>query len=118
MGDIEQYPPAHSAVKVNGERLYVKARLGVAVELRSRQVNITAFDITRVDLPEIDFRVVCSKGTYIRSLIHDLGKVLNNGAYLSKLKRTKNGNYSLSDAFEVVDLVNQIRVLKEDGKLK
>ena len=118
MGDIEQYPPAHSAVKVNGERLYVKARLGEAVELRSRQVNITAFDITRVDLPEIDFRVVCSKGTYIRSLIHDLGKVLNNGAYLSKLKRTKNGNYSLNDAFEVVDLVNQIRVLKEEGKLK
>lgn len=118
IGDIQQYPPAHSAVKVNGERLYVKARLGEAVELRSRQVNITAFDITRVDLPEIDFRVVCSKGTYIRSLIHDLGKVLNNGAYLSKLKRTKNGNYSLSDAFEVVDLVNQIRVLKEDGKLK
>lgn len=118
IGDIQQYPPAHSAVKVNGERLYVKARLGEAVELRARQVNITAFDITRVDLPEIDFRVVCSKGTYIRSLIHDLGKVLNNGAYLSKLKRTKNGNYSLSDAFEVVDLVNQIRVLKEDGKLK
>lgn len=118
MGDIEQYPPAHSAVKVNGERLYVKARLGEAVELRTRQVNITAFDITRVDLPEIDFRVVCSKGTYIRSLIHDLGKVLNNGAYLSKLKRTKNGNYSLNDAFEVVDLVNQIRVLKEEGKLK
>lgn len=118
MGDIEQYPPAHSAVKVNGERLYVKARLGEAVELRARQVNITAFDITRVDLPEIDFRVICSKGTYIRSLIHDLGKVLNNGAYLSKLKRTKNGNYSLNDAFEVVDLVNQIRVLKEEGKLK
>lgn len=118
MGDIEQYPPAHSAVKVNGERLYVKARLGEAVELRARQVNITAFDITRVDLPEIDFRVICSKGTYIRSLIHDLGKVLNNGAYLSKLKRTKNGNYSFNDAFEVVDLVNQIRVLKEEGKLK
>ena len=118
MGDIEQYPPAHSAVKVNGERLYVKARLGEAVELRTRQVNITAFDITRVDLPEIDFRVVCSKGTYIRSLIHDLGKVLNNGAYLSKLKKKKNGNYSLNDAFEVVDLVNQIRVLKEEGKLK
>ena len=118
IGDIEQYPPAHSAVKVNGERLYVKARLGEAVELRARQVNITAFDITRIDLPEIDFRVACSKGTYIRSLIHDLGKALNNGAYLSKLKRTSNGNYSLDDAFEVLELVDQIKTLKEEGKLK
>jgi tRNA pseudouridine55 synthase len=89
IGDITQYPPAHSAVKVNGERLYVKARLGEAVELKARQVNITAFDITRIDLPEVDFRVVCSKGTYIRSLIHDLGKTLNNGAYLSKLRLLK-----------------------------
>lgn len=118
IGNIEQYPPVHSAVKVNGERLYVKARLGKVVELRARQVNITAFDITRIDLPEIDFRVVCSKGTYIRSLIHDIGKALNNGAYLSKLKRTRNGNYHLDRAFEVVELVNQIRVLKEEGKLK
>ncbi len=118
IGDIEQYPPAHSAVKVNGERLYVKARLGEAIELKARQVNIVKFDITRIDLPEIDFRVVCSKGTYIRSLIHDLGKVLNNGAYLSKLQRTRNGSYNLDDAFEVADLVSHFNVLKQEGKLK
>lgn len=118
MGDIEQYPPAHSAVKINGERLYVKARLGEVVELRARHVNIVTFDITRVDLPEIDFQVVCSKGTYIRSLIHDLGKALNNGAYLSKLKRVRNGNYHLHHAIEVADLVDQVRALKEEGKLK
>ena len=117
MGDLEQYPPMYSAVKVNGERLYVKARLGEVVELKTRKINITTFDITRVALPEVDFKVRCSKGTYIRSLIHDFGKALNNGAYLSKLQRTKNGSYSLEDAFEVIDLVHHIKALKESGAL-
>ncbi len=98
-GDIEQFPPAHSAVKVNGERLYVKARLGEEVELRKRFVTVNAFEITRIELPEIDFRIVCSKGTYIRSLISDFGKNLNNAAYLSKLTRTRSGNFLLSNAF-------------------
>ena len=118
MGDIAQYPPAHSAIKVDGERLYLKARRGETVALRERQVVISAFDITRVELPEVDFRVVCSKGTYIRSLIHDLGKALNNGAYLSKLTRTRNGDYHLADAFEVLDLVAHIKTLKEEGQLR
>ena len=108
-GDIEQYPPAHSAVKVNGERLYVKARLGEEVELRKRFVTVSEFEITRVQLPEIDFRIVCSKGTYIRSLVSDFGKQLNNGAYLSKLTRTRSGNFLLADAFEVADLVQYLR---------
>ena len=108
-GDIEQYPPAHSAVKVNGERLYVKARLGEEVELRKRFVTVSEFEITRVQLPEIDFKIVCSKGTYIRSLVSDFGKQLNNGAYLSKLTRTRSGNFLLSDAFEVADLVQYLR---------
>jgi tRNA pseudouridine55 synthase len=108
-GDIEQYPPAHSAVKVNGERLYVKARLGEEVELRKRFVTVSEFEITRVQLPEIDFKIVCSKGTYIRSLVSDFGKQLNNGAYLAKLTRTRSGNFLLADAFEVADLVQYLR---------
>lgn len=108
-GDIEQYPPAHSAVKVNGERLYVKARLGEEVELRKRYVTVSAFEITRVALPEVDFRIVCSKGTYIRSLVSDFGKKLNNGAYLSKLTRTRSGQFLLQNAYEVADLVQYLR---------
>ncbi|WP_342330612.1 tRNA pseudouridine(55) synthase TruB [Pedobacter sp. FW305-3-2-15-E-R2A2] len=112
-GDIQQYPPAHSAVKVNGERLYVKARRGEETELRLRFVSVPTFEITRIALPEIDFRIVCSKGTYIRSLISDFGKHLNNGAYLSKLTRTRSGNFLLENAFEVTDLVNYLRNKRE-----
>lgn len=109
LGNIEQFPPAHSAVKVNGERLYVKARLGEEVELRKRQVTVSAFELTRIELPEVDFRIVCSKGTYIRSLVSDFGKALANGAYLSKLTRTRSGNFLLENAFEVGDLVHYLR---------
>jgi tRNA pseudouridine55 synthase len=112
-GDIQQYPPAHSAVKVNGERLYVKARLGEETELRLRNVTVSAFEITRIALPEIDFRIVCSKGTYIRSIVSDFGKQLNNGAYLSKLTRTRSGDFLLENAFEVTDLVSYLRSKKE-----
>jgi tRNA pseudouridine55 synthase len=112
IGDIQQYPPAHSAVKVDGERLYEKARRGEDVELRLRNVTISAFEITRIELPEVDFRVVCSKGTYIRSLVNDFGKALNNGAYLSRLRRTRSGNFLVRDAWEVMELVNVIRELK------
>ena len=111
-GDIQQYPPAHSAIKIDGERLYEKARRGEDVELRLRNVTITEFEITRIELPEVDFRVVCSKGTYIRSLVHDFGKALNNGAYLSKLRRIRSGNYKVDDAWEVMELFNFIREQK------
>jgi tRNA pseudouridine55 synthase len=111
-GDIQQYPPAHSAVKINGERLYEKARRGEEVEQRLRNVTINVFEITRVELPEVHFRVVCSKGTYIRSLVHDFGKSLNNGAYLSGLRRTRSGNFRIEDAHEVMELVGKIRELK------
>jgi len=116
-GDISQYPPAHSAVKVNGERLYVKARLGEEVELKKRFVTVREFEITRIALPEIDFRVVCSKGTYIRSLVSDFGKALENGAYLSKLTRTRSGNFLLSNAFELKDLIAYLRNKKEQAKI-
>jgi tRNA pseudouridine55 synthase len=113
IGDIQQYPPAHSAVKVNGERLYVKARRGEETELRLRFVSVPEFEITRIALPEIDFRIVCSKGTYIRSLVSDFGKALNNGAYLSKLTRTRSGNFLLENAYEVSDLVAYLRSKRE-----
>ena len=116
IGDIQQYPPAHSAIKVDGERLYEKARRGEEVELKLRNVTITEFEITRIELPEVDFRVVCSKGTYIRSLVNDFGKALGNGAYLSKLTRTRSGHFKLDDAWEVMELVGVIRA--ESGKLK
>jgi tRNA pseudouridine55 synthase len=118
IGDLDQYPPAHSAVKVDGERLYMKARRGENVELKTRKVSIRQFEITRIELPEIDFRVVCSKGTYIRSLVHDFGRSLQNVAYLSALRRTKSGDYEVNNAFEVMELVNHIRQLKEQGTLK
>ena len=118
IGDLDQYPPAHSAVKVDGERLYMKARRGESVELKTRKVSISLFEITRIELPEIDFRVVCSKGTYIRSLVYDFGRTLDNGAYLSALRRTKSGNYDVTHSFGVMELVNHIRTLKEQDKLK
>ncbi len=112
IGDIQQYPPAHSAVKIGGERLYEKARRGEEVELRLRNVTISELEITRIELPEVDFRVVCSKGTYIRSLVNDFGKALDNGAYLSRLRRTRSGDFRAEDAWEVMELVNAVRELK------
>jgi tRNA pseudouridine55 synthase len=112
-GEVQQYPPAHSAIKIDGERLYEKARRGEEVELRLRSVTISTFEITRIELPEVDFKVVCSKGTYIRSLVHDFGKALGNGAYLSRLRRTRSGNFKIEDAYEVMELVAEIRKLKE-----
>ena len=111
--DTCKYAFKCSAVKVNGERLYVKARLGEEVELRTRQVTVNEFEITRIALPEVDFRIVCSKGTYIRSLVSDFGKKLDNGAYLSKLTRTRSGNFLLQNAYEVADLVQYLRNKRE-----
>ncbi|HUH32654.1 MAG TPA: tRNA pseudouridine(55) synthase TruB [Daejeonella sp.] len=116
IGEISQVPPAHSAVKEGGERLYMKARRGETFEAKTRQVTITEFEITRIELPEIDFRVVCSKGTYIRSLVYDFGKALNNGAYLAKLRRTRSGNFHVDNAYGVMELVNHIRSTKEGDK--
>jgi tRNA pseudouridine55 synthase len=114
IGDLEQYPPAHSAIKVDGERLYLKARRGEEVELKPRKVSITEFEITRIELPEVDFRVVCSKGTYIRSLAKDFGEKLGVGAHLSKLRRTRSGNFKIEDAFEIMELVNHVREIKNE----
>ena len=98
VGDIMQQPPIFSALKKEGKRLYEYARAGETVEIPKRPVHISAFEITRIDLPDVHFRVACSKGTYIRSLAHDFGKALNNGGHLSELRRTKIGEFDVKNA--------------------
>lgn len=101
IGEIEQRPPIYSALKKDGKRLYEYARAGSEVDIPKRKVQISEFEITNISLPNVAFRVVCSKGTYIRSLAHDFGKALNNGAYLSELRRTKIGDYSVEKATSI-----------------
>ena len=101
LGEIDQIPPIFSAIKKDGIRLYEHARAGEFVEIASRKTTIYEFEITRVAIPEIDFRVVCSKGTYIRSLAYDFGKALESGSHLIALRRTKIGNYHVDNAMEV-----------------
>lgn len=108
-GIIEQIPPSYSAIKVNGQRSYKAAREGAPIELKSRQVEITEFEITHIQMPHVHFRVVCSKGTYIRTLAYDFGKALQSGAYLSALCRTRIGNFLLQNAIEVEDFVRDVK---------
>ena len=103
LGKIQQQPPIFSALKQNGKRLYEYAREGSKIEIPSRAVTITEFEITKIELPCIEFRIVCGKGTYIRSLAHDFGKSLNNGAHLSGLMRTKIGEFKVEDAISVLE---------------
>ncbi len=100
-GEIQQQPPVFSALKKEGKRLYEYARAGEKVDIPTRTVHLSAFEITRIELPEVDFRVACSKGTYIRSLANDFGKALNNGAHLSALRRTKIGDFSVKNAITI-----------------
>lgn len=97
-GTIQQVPPIHSAIKVKGKRVYKHARAGEDIKLQPREVSVPVFEITRIALPEVEFRVVCSKGTYIRSLVRDLGEALEVGAYLSQLRRTRIGEFRIEDA--------------------
>ncbi|MCW5515007.1 tRNA pseudouridine(55) synthase TruB [Muriicola sp. Z0-33] len=98
IGIIEQKPPVFSALKKDGKRLYEYAREGKKVTIKSRSVEISEFEITSVVMPHVEFRVVCSKGTYIRSLAHDFGKSLESGGHLSELRRTKIGDYNVNKA--------------------
>lgn len=111
LGPIEQMPPLYSAIKVDGQPLYKKARKGITVEVLPRPVTIYEIEFTRIELPEVEFRVKCSKGTYIRSLAYDLGKALLSGAYLSSLCRTKIGEYSLEKAWNLEQLLEHIENL-------
>lgn len=108
IGDIEQFPPVFSAIKKEGKRLYKFARAGEEVDIASRTVNISEFEITNIEGNKVDFRVVCSKGTYIRSLAHDFGKALRSGAHLSALRRTKIGDFRVTNASSIKDFVKSL----------
>lgn len=108
LGTTEQFPPVFSAIKKNGVPMYKLARDGKRPEMKSRTITITKMDVTRVDLPNVDVSIDCSKGTYIRSIAHDFGQKLGSGAYLSALRRTKIGDYDVRGAWSIGDLCTYI----------
>lgn len=108
LGEIMQTPPAHSAIKVEGKRVYELARKGKEVKLEPRKIFIREFDIEKIELPVVHFKVVCSTGTYIRSLANDFGETLGCGAYLSGLCRTRIGEFKLEDALSIEEFEKQI----------
>ena len=108
IGEIQQKPPIFSAIKKDGKRLYELARKGETTEIQARTVTITEFEITNINFPKVDFRVVCSKGTYIRSLAYDFGKALNSGAHLSTLRRTKIGDFSVDNATSIEGFIESL----------
>jgi len=110
MGAIQQQPPIFSAIKKDGKRLYEFARKGETTEIPTREITITEFEITNIELPKIDFRVVCSKGTYIRSLAFDFGKALHSGAHLSTLRRTKIGEFSVEKAVSIDAFIENLEM--------
>ena len=101
IGTIDQQPPVFSALKKDGKRLYEYAREGTQVEVPHRKVNVHDFNLTQIDLPNVDFRVSSSKGTYIRSLANDFGKALNSGAYVTGLRRTRIGDFNIEKALSI-----------------
>lgn len=113
VGNIEQIPPMFSAIKMAGVRMYDLARQGKTREITARKITIETFEITNINLPKIQFRIVCSKGTYIRSLAYDFGKALNSGAHLSALRRTKIGNFCVENAIEPLAYIE--KYLVEEG---
>jgi tRNA pseudouridine55 synthase len=115
-GPIMQQPSAVSAIKIDGERAYELARAGKEVKMKTASIEITEFEITRIALPEVDFRVACSKGTYIRSLARDFGVALNSGAYLAKLHRSKIGEYSDAKAQSIEELLESIHEPTTEAK--
>ena len=104
-GIIQQFPPIYSAIQVGGKRLYEFARKGQDVVIKSREVTVKSFEIDSKNFPEISFKIVCSKGTYIRSLVRDFGSLCNSGAYLSSLRRTKIGEFDVADALTIEQFV-------------
>jgi len=109
IGVHDQEPPIFSAKKVDGERAYELARRGEQVKMKTSSIEITEFEITGIRLPEVDFRVTCTKGTYIRSLARDFGTALKSGAYLSSLRRTKIGDYAIGDALSIEEFSNSLK---------
>jgi tRNA pseudouridine55 synthase len=114
-GDIMQVPPMFSAIKIDGKRAYESARKDKDLGLVARPVSVPVFEITRIEMPEVDFRIVCSKGTYIRALARDFGQALHSGAYLSALCRTRVGPHKLENAYEVEELKSILRTQFQSG---
>lgn len=111
IGPILQMPPQHSAIKKDGKRLYESARQGIEVKVDPRPITIESFEITKIDFPSIEFKVVCSTGTYIRSLVKDFGDAIGVGAYMSALRRTRIGDFKIEDAMQWEDLAAEINQL-------
>lgn len=116
-GDIFQVPPMHSAIKVDGKRVYESARQGIEVKMEARPVQVREFEITGFENNVVHFRISCSKGTYIRSLARDLGEILGVGAYMSSLCRTRIGDFKLSEAKELMSLVEEIKARPQHENL-
>lgn len=117
-GTILQTPPLHSAVKLQGKSAFDYARQGINIELRAKEITIHSFEITRLELPEIDFKISCSKGTYIRSIARDLGCLLECGAYLKTLVRTHIGSFSLENAYDLTPLFSEQKTHNPNRKKK
>jgi tRNA pseudouridine55 synthase len=109
IGKQEQVPPLFSAIQINGKRAYTHARVGDAIELKPRQIEIFEFEITKIEMPLVSFRIVCGKGTYIRSIARDFGLALNSGAHVTELRRTKIGPYDVKDAVSPEEFVDQLK---------
>ena len=117
-GTFQQYPPVFSAVRLNGKRAFEYARNEKEITLQPKEITVYSFDITRIELPEIDFKITCSKGTYIRSIARDFGDILGCGAYLSQLRRTKIGDFSVENALDMTPFINTNKVHNPDRKLR
>lgn len=116
IGEIKQHPPKYSAIKIKGKRAFDYARSDEEIELKARDIHIEDFKVNMERFPELDFEVVCSKGTYIRSLAHDFGRELGNGACLKSLRRTRIGDFKVEDAWQLEDLKNEIIATGEEYK--
>ena len=116
IGDIKQHPPKYSAIKIKGKRAFDYARSDEEIELKARDIHIEDYKVSMESFPELDFEVVCSKGTYIRSLAHDFGRELGNGACLKSLRRTRIGDFKVEDAWQLEDLKNEIITTGEEYK--
>ncbi|MEP3387943.1 MAG: tRNA pseudouridine(55) synthase TruB [Reichenbachiella sp.] len=108
-GDIIQIPPIYSAIKVDGERAYKAARRKEEIKLKPRPVQVPVFEVDASNLPEVSFKIQCSKGTYIRSLVRDVGEALGCGAYMSELRRTAIGDFNVDDAFVLEDFISRLQ---------
>ena len=118
IGEIFQIPPAHSAIKIEGKRSYELARQGKEVKIEPRKITIKEFEITKIEMPAVQFRVVCSTGTYIRSLANDFGNALGCGAYLSELCRTRIGEFTLKDAKMMKEFEDDLVAIRKDEPKK